>query len=499
MSSYARSRPPDPAQDIQVPIVSARRRRVIRDYWLITAGISVLGAAVLGVFGHSFLPAALALFLIMLCLYPSVRYGLEGGSVVPAIPLLSGMYALIFALPVLFGDATLFLTGGNKTIGDDSRTLALLIAITAFLAFVGISYSRKIGAVIDKLPTLHLHLNRTRALAFCIFFGVLVMGSSTYFAALPLEVKITYSAIYRVIESQLLVAIGILAWLTYTSRSMWLRILYYVFIVAAVFNGLSSGFLEMAVVPIGIMFACQWIYRHRINTQLAVLVVGAMLFLNPVKSDFRDAVWFSPTGADASRLDKALFWMDIAWEHWADVFQGRLSGEEGILQLARRTNLIDLLAHIRESTPEAVPYMMGETYSYFAYSLVPRFIWPEKPVASANKKLAVDYELTTAEGAERSTFGISLLGEGYANFGWPGSVMIMCIVALSLLALQRLLATEKSGPGGYALFLAIFVFFLNGIGGSAEILLGNVIQSVVVSAILIYWATDKRKRRIPRP
>jgi hypothetical protein len=486
-------------RSILVSDISTQRRRVIRDYWLITLVVSTLGAALLALLDYPVLPSSLALLLLMLCLYPSVRYGIEGGSIVPAVPILSGMYGVIFALPVFFGDATLFLTGGTKTISNESLVIALAIAISSFVAFLGISYSRKVATLINRLPVIELHLNRTRALAFCVFFGVLVLGTSTYFSSLPLDVKITYSAIYRVIESQLLVAIGILAWLTYTSPSVELRILYYLFITAAVFNGLSSGFLEMAVVPLGIMFACQWIYGHRVNAKLAVFLVGALLFLNPVKGDYREAVWFSGTvSLDASRLEKSMFWMDTAWQYWSDVFKGRLSGEDAGYQLVRRTNMIDLLAHIYESTPEPVPYMNGETYSYFLYSLVPRIVWPDKPVTTANRKLAVEYELTTAEGAERSTFGISLLGEGYANFGWLGAVMIMCILALALLALQRVLTTERSGPGGYALFLAIFVFFLNGIGGSAEILLGNVLQNVIVGTLLILFATERGKRSVTR-
>jgi hypothetical protein len=109
----------------------------------------------------------------------------------------------------------------------------------------------------------------------------------------------------------------------------------------------------------------------------------------------------------------------------------------------------------------------------------------------------VEYSLTTPEGAERSTFGVSLVGEGYANFGWIGSVAIMGVLALLVMALQRMFTTRKSGPGGYALFLGFFVFFLNGLGSSAEILFGNLLQSVIFSYLLMYWVADKRRSEPP--
>ena len=125
-------------------------------------------------------------------------------------------------------------------------------------------------------------------------------------------------------------------------------------------------------------------------------------------------------------------------------------------------------------TPSVVPYQYGETYSYFVVSLIPRVLWPDKPVAgSANSFFGVNYGLQTEEGAKITTFGVSILGEAYINFGWPGVALIMLFQGLILGVLQHMFGETRSGPGGQAVFLAFFVFFLNGIGSSAEILFGN--------------------------
>ncbi|MDQ3025074.1 MAG: hypothetical protein M3R58_01010 [Pseudomonadota bacterium] len=477
-----------------IPPRTRRDSFLRRDYWLITLAVSLFGATFLALFGSPFVPAFLALLLLMLCLYPAVRYGLEGGELVPAVPILAGAYAIQFALPVFFGDGTVWVVGGFKENEEGSLATALVIAIAAIGTFLWVSYSGIVAGLINRLPAIQLQLNRTRALAFCVLFGVFGLVASRSLGVLSPDTQIQYSAIFRVLQNQVLVSIGILAWLTYTSPSMALRIGYYALIAAAVIDGLSTGFLEAVLVPIGIMFACQWIYQHRINKGIVVFLVGAMLLLNPVKADFRSEAW-QPGDEGGSRIDAAVLWVEKGLSYWGDVLRGNIGSDEAAVQLVRRTSMIDILAHVHETTPDSVPYLLGETYAYFAYSLIPRVLWPEKPTATANRTLAVHYGLTTVEGAERSTFGISLVGEGYANYGWVGAVSIMGFMAVVLLVLQRSFTTPQAGPGGYALFMAFFIFFPNGLGTSAEILFGNLLQSMIASYILMFWITQRRHVR----
>jgi len=474
----------------------------MRDYWLFLGGISLCGSIVGGIVGIGIIASFLGMVLLGICTYPAVRYLKDHEAAVPAVPILCGAYAVQFGLPVFLGERTIWVVGGFKEIGYEFLLPALVVAIAAIGTFVGISYSGAVRRAIRHLPILDLRLDRTKALAYCIVAVLLGLVASGTLSSLSVDSQIQYSAIFRLLQNQVLVAIGVLAWLTYSDRALWLRFLYYAIVAGAAIDGASTGFLEAALAPIGIMFACQWLYHRRINVLLLAAIFGAMLLLNPVKGEFREAVWYSVSSSpEESRLDKALLWIESGVESWSDVLGGRVRGSDAAVQLVSRTSMIDVLALVYEATPDSEPYLAGETYSYFAYSLIPRFVWPEKPVATANRTLAVRYGLTTPEGAERSTFGISLVGEGYANFGWVGSVTVMALLAVVLLAVQRVFATRDSGPGGYALFLAVFIFFLNGLGSSLEILLGNLLQNMVVSYVLIYWAIDHRSktRRIATP
>src|SRR5262249_6716987 len=211
-----------------------------------------------------------------------------------------------------------------------------------------------------------------------------------------------------------------------------------------------------------------------------------------VKGEYRRAVWNEDGPEGHSSMDKAWLWTQEASKYWMDTFRGQQSLSESTESAASRTDLIHQFALIRSLTPSEIPFQYGATYSYFLVTLIPRAIWPEKPEAGdANKFFAVSYGLTTEEGAMRSTFGVSLLAESYINFGWIGIVLIMAFQGALLNILQRVFGEQESGMGAQAVYVAFFVFFLNGVGTSAEILFGNLIQSLLLSCTLLWWIRVK--------
>jgi hypothetical protein len=91
-----------------------------------------------------------------------------------------------------------------------------------------------------------------------------------------------------------------------------------------------------------------------------------------------------------------------------------------------RMYLLSQVAHVLDVTPADVPFQGGQTYAFVAVTLVPRFLWPDKPsVNDANRFYQRAYGLT----AERQLAGVSIavgvLGEAFINFGWPGVIVMM--------------------------------------------------------------------------
>ena len=464
-------------------------------YWALSLAVCVVFSGILAAAGFPLSSVFLGFVLIAICGYPTFDYFRVDSKEVPAIPVLSGIFALQFAMPVFLSQRRLMLSEGPRALPEEAIVHALILAIIGTVAFITVCRSKLAAATVGQLPALRLHLNEQRAIVFCVTVGALGLLAAALFPEAD-GVSSQLGAIVRVVRNQMLVAIAVLAWLYYSSRSRVIGTIWYGMIALAVIAGMSSAFLEAALAPVGIMFICQWLYGRRINKWLLASVVAVVLFLNPVKAEVRQALWFGSGGTpDASRVEKALFWLDRATTHWLGIIQGRATGNEAAEQLASRLNMVAMLAWISDQTPEPVPYLEGDTYAFVTYFLIPRLLWPEKPEARANKVLSVRYNLTTEAGAERTTFGIGLLGEGYANFGAVGVVLISAVLGLVLVVMMRLFGRADAGAGGAAILISFFIYFLNGMGSSAEILFGNLFQSMLASYLLLYWAAEKHPAR----
>ncbi|MFN2512404.1 MAG: hypothetical protein ABR568_13430 [Pyrinomonadaceae bacterium] len=407
-------------------------------------------------------------------------------------------YALQFGLPIFTRDATIELMAGEtRFLYDTDVTAALVMAIVG-VCLLQFGYYRLRGSrFITLVPSADLPLNKFRAILYCLVVGLVLPFVFSVKDIIPEEFQAPISSILTLMQNQILVVIAILGWLVYSKRaSKWWTIVLYAVVGITAVRGVAYGMLEQALVPIGVLFTIKWIYTRRVPIGPVVAVAIIVLFLSPVKGDFRQRVALDPGGEELAQegvVSRASAWIDQASVYWLETLNGNRSLTEATSGATNRTDLIHQIAHIHAMTPSVVPYQYGETYSYFAVSLIPRVVWPDKPVSgSANRFFGVTYGLQTEEGAKTTTFGVSILGEAYINFGWAGVVLIMLLQGLILGVLQHMFGDPRSGPGGQAVFLAFFVFFLNGIGSSAEILFGNVLQNLLCGYFLLLWAREKR-------
>ena len=81
------------------------------------------------------------------------------------------------------------------------------------------------------------------------------------------------------------------------------------------------------------------------------------------------------------------------------------------------------------------------------------------------------------------------------NFGVAGVFLIMIVLGGVLATLQHVFAGPSSGPGGQAIFVAMFVYFLNGIGSSAEIMFGGLIQNLLCASLLLLLVSRRTSER----
>lgn len=454
---------------------------------------------VLGELGYQPQHSFLAILLLAICLYPTVRYFAHKEGGLPTIPIFSMAFALQFAVPIFTREATIELAMGETRLLDDSDvTAALLMANIGILALLIGYYSFQKLPFRKAVPVAQLHLNQTKAVLCCLLLGAVLPLLFNFRAIIPQEYQLPLSAILTVLQNQVYVAIGVLGWLVYGRKaSKWYAVWLYALIAITALQGISTGILEQALIPIGVLFIIRWLYTRRISLTLAAGVIGLILFFSPVKGEYRQQLRQddSSGNAEMSAVARASLWIRQAGDYWTDTLSGKRDLAEATAGAASRADFVHQVAYIHSMTPAEVPYQYGRTYSYFAVALIPRALWANKPEAgSANNFFAVNYGLLTEEGAKTTTFGMSLLGESFINFGWAGVVFVMLIQGLAIAVLEWIFGSRMSGAGGQAVFIAFFVFFLNGIGSSAEILFGNILQNLLFGYVLLWWAREKFKR-----
>jgi len=469
---------------------------LVKLFFFGATSLAIVLPLLLGDLGYDVRHTFLAILLLEICLYPTVRYFARKEKGLPTMPIFCMAFALQFAIPIFTRDASIELAQGETRLLENSDvTAALMLAIVGIAALQFGYYLFQRTILKKAVPVAQLHLNKSRAVICCLLLGIVLPLLFNFRAIIPEEYQLPLSAILTLLQNQVYVVIGVLGWLVYGRKaSKWYTVWLYGLIAVTALHGVSTGVLEEALVPIGVLFIVRWLFTRRISFTLAAGVVGLTLFLSPVKAEYRQQLRLDQSsGVSVSAISRASLWIGEAATYWADTFAGNRDLEEATSGATGRTDFIHQVAYIHSMTPNEIPYQYGRTYSYFAVALIPRALWPEKPQAgSANGFFAISYGLLTEEGAKTTTFGMSLLGEAFINFGWVGVLLVMFIQGLVISILERIFGSQKSGAGGQAVFIAFFVFFLNGIGSSAEILFGNIVQNLFFGYLLLLWAREKR-------
>jgi hypothetical protein len=478
--------------------VSSQREspQVMRIFAAVCVGLLILLPLILSEYEYSWLLTSLALLLLSVCLYPSARYLARRDSSLPTMPIFCLAYALQFAFPIFTQDDTVLLMAAEVAhLAESDVAIALLMAIAGIsslqLGFYWLQQSRYRHII----PVAHLPLNKSKALAYCVLVGIFLPLLFTFKGIIPEEFQQPLSAILRVLQNQVLVVIAILGWLYYERKGsrlfgLWL----YGLLLLASMRGISSGSLEEAVVPVGVFFVVKWLYTGRVPVVPILASAFLIIFLSPVKADYRQRAWFGEEEelVEQSSLTKGRLWIEQATEYWGDTFAGNRDLTDATSSATGRADFIHQVAYIHSMTPSVIPFQYGKTYSFFLVSFVPRLLWPDKPLAgSANGFYAVTYGVNTEEGAKTTTFGVSILGEAFMNFGWIGVFLIMLLQGIFIGTMQHSFGGKDSGPGGQAVFLCFFVYFLNGIGSSTEIMFGGILQNLILGYLLLLWARQK--------
>lgn len=148
-----------------------------------------------------------------------------------------------------------------------------------------------------------------------------------------------------------------------------------------------------------------------------------------------------------------------------------------------RLNQNELVGAAVNYTPSVRDFAHGETIYYALVALVPRIIWPSKPVTAGSMGLVSEY--TGIQFAEGTSVGLGQVLEFYINFGRPGVIIGFFLLGLFIryadVRLARCLVTGDWQ--GFGLWFLVGVSALQSGGSLLEIT--STMAASAIAALLI--------------
>ena len=246
----------------------------------------------------------------------------------------------------------------------------------------------------------------------------------------------------------------------------------------------SKTFLSLLL--LSFIFAYYWAKGKIPKTSALLSISIIIIFIFPFVHGFREYV-----NIEHGKIP-SIFNLDIKqiYSLKDDPEQDEHDGlEEKLFSFSARYGGIDHLYGITETIPDKLPYKFGIDYSAFLINLIPRAIWPDKPIFSRGS----DYGVSLGTITSVTPFPIA---EAYWDLGIPGLFIMMIIWGAVLAGILKLYERIYLRP---RLSFFIVTYFLSQIywisGGESSI--PSVISGIPQQVVLMYiiYSLIKRTRK----
>lgn len=454
----------------------------------------------------SLVQVSLSLLLIYLPWRSYLTWKSSEKSNLPVFSLIACMYWLYYALPLFWEPRTIsdIYSPTGHEVSDVGVTLAMLMVVLG----VGSLWLGMHARVGRRLAPLHLSIklepSRRPYIRAILGAGCLlnVYDLSPYILG---EGGRQLTGLLVSVVPMLAFVILFRDYLRGDSTRME-RILVVTFVATRLFSGMSSGWLGVSmslIMTTGIVYLAE---RRRIPQGGFILVLLFALFFQVGKEDFRKTYWqtegqgVAEEGTQGGKLERASFWVTRSFEKWGETFADPNveTIRDAITPSVSRVALLNQTANVVDMTPSVVPYQYGALYSYLGITLIPRFLWPDKPsVNDSNQFYQVAYGLTSEDALGQVSIAAGTLTEGYMSFSWPGALGIMFLLGIFFDFYQTTFLSIKSGPLLQAVGVVLLPTFL-AVEAQLAQYLGGIVQEVVVILIVMLPAI-KMTRTFRRP
>ena len=276
--------------------------------------------------------------------------------------------------------------------------------------------------------------------------------------------------------------IGLIYLLFSTHRSKWLFVIiaWALTLVSSIQAGLFHDLLLWTVM-VGVYAA--YIIKPTFRQKVVGLLAGFLLIfmIQVVKKEYRQLVWYGDYTGNRVNLYTELVSSRLQSSN-------QLFSYEDLSGMVVRINQGWINSKVMEQVPEKTPFAGGSTINEaIMATLVPRVLAPNKKVAGGQENFEKFTGIPLRAG---TSMGISLLGEGYANYGVSGAWIFMILIGLFYSIIFSFLTRYSRRYPTILLWLPLI--FLQVIKAETELVV--VLNHLVKSLILVlgfFWAVPK--------
>jgi hypothetical protein len=340
---------------------------------------------------------------VLLVLFVGFRFLRALGHRIPIIELILLIAGLQWIIGAYIEFRTPFQHSKYYTYVDESTYMGYVVPAYALFLVVVLLISKrapKINLVFSQLATY------SKFGVFILFIGIIFdLGYSIVPDSLKFLAFLLSSFKY----------VGII--LLFFSETKWHRYLFYFGILFLTSRALMSGFFHDLIIW-SVFFYMFYALKIKpsFKFNVIVIIIGFIMstLIQVVKSDYRTMIW---SGYDGSYT--TLF---------IDILNKRLSGglsesSDQQEELNVRLNQGWIISAIMDYTPRNQPFADGDTIKEAVLaSAFPRFLYENKKIAGGVENFE---KFTGFELEENTSMGMSLVGEGYANFGIIKGILFM--------------------------------------------------------------------------
>ncbi|MCK0123641.1 hypothetical protein MWU76_04455 [Gelidibacter sp. F2691] len=250
--------------------------------------------------------------------------------------------------------------------------------------------------------------------------------------------------------------------------------IFYATLLYLLFTSLRGGFFHELIIW-GTFFYMFWAYKNKPTFKFNIIIIVVGLFMGTViqavKSDYRDMIWSGYQG------NYATLFLDILTKK---ISGGLTEESEQQEELNVRLNQGWIISAIMDHTPRVQAYSGGETVQdAISASLLPRFLSPNKKIAGGVENFE---KFTGIDLAKNTSMGMSLVGEGYANYGRFGGVIFMGLWGLVLVFFWLFLNKQVKINNIILFFLPLV--FIQVVKAETELVV--VLNHLIKSSILVF-------------